>query len=101
MKTTIFHSNDHTDIIISDPDINLWNVKKNSNTFTLPSLHNTSVAELNLLTTYLMTSAHQNNHEQFTCEQSWHSSEPANYYSFEVTYTQETLILKQQYAHYA
>ena len=47
-----------------------------------------------------MTSVHQNNHEQFTCEQSWHSSEPANYYSFEVTYTLKTLILKHNNAHY-
>ena len=44
MKATIFHSNEHTSIIISKLE-HLRNVGKTSNIFTLPSPHNTSVLE--------------------------------------------------------
>ena len=45
MKSTIFCNNDHTHIIISDLDITPEECKTKSNTFTLPSPHNTSVLE--------------------------------------------------------
>ena len=56
MKATIFYKNKHTNFIISDPGITPEECKKTSNTFTLPSCHNTSVAKkiTMLLTIYPM-----------------------------------------------
>ena len=45
MKATIFHNNKHINIINSKPNITQRNVEKTSNTYTLPSPHNTSVLE--------------------------------------------------------
>ena len=61
MKATIFHSNEHTQIIISKSDITIEGSRENSNTFTLPSSHHTSVLEkiTKLLTPHPMTFIHQ------------------------------------------
>ena len=63
MKVTIFHNNEHTKIIISDPDITPGNVKKTSSTFLLPSPHYTLVPEkiTKLLTPHPMTFIRTNN----------------------------------------
>ena len=47
MKATILHNNEHTNIIISDPDITpaQCKLKITSNTFTLPLFHTTSDPE--------------------------------------------------------
>ena len=56
MKFTIFYNNDHTNIIILDPDITPRNVKKASNTFTLPPPYNISVPEkLTKLPKFILT----------------------------------------------
>ena len=51
-------------ILISSSQNQTWNVEKTSNTFTLPSPHNTSVLEktTKLLTPHPMTFIHQNKH---------------------------------------
>ena len=89
MKATIFHNNEHTNIIISKPDITLRNVEKTPNTFTLPSPHNTSLLEktTKVLIPHPMTFIHQNKHYHVIHIQNEHSSEPTNHHSCEVTYT--------------
>ena len=49
MKVTILHNNEHTNIIISDPDITPEQYKLNitSNTFTLPLPDTTSISRKN------------------------------------------------------
>ena len=90
MKATIFHNNEHTNIIISKPDITPEDVEKTLNTFTLPSPHNNSVLEktTKLLTLHPMTFIHQNKHYQIICLQNWHSSEPTNHHYCKVDYMQ-------------
>ena len=66
MKATTFHNNEHTNIIISEPDLALEECRENFslNTFTPPSSHNTSIPErtTKLLTPHLMIFIHQNKH---------------------------------------
>ena len=99
MKATIFHNNEHTNIIISKPDIapedvqsiqSTEDVEKTLNTFTLPSPHNNSVLEktTKLLTPHPMTFIHQNKHYHIIRLQNWHSSEPTNHHYCKVAYMQ-------------
>ena len=78
IKATIFHNNEHTNTVISEPNITPKNVKKISNTcttitsqYTLTSPHNNSILEktTKLLTPHLMTFIHQNKHYHVTCIQ--------------------------------
>ena len=59
-KATIFHNNEHTNIIITQPAIR--KVEKTSNTITLLSPHNTSLLEktTKLITPHPTTFTHQN-----------------------------------------
>ena len=90
IKATIFHNNEHTNIVISEPDITPENVEKTLNIFTLTSPHNISVLEKTkkLLTTHLMTFLHQNKHYLVICVQNWHSPVPTNHLSCKITYIQ-------------
>ena len=70
MKTTLFYSNEYTNIIISDPDITSEECKKISNTFTPTSHHYTSVPEKkNVLITHRMTFIYHNKHYHVICIQ--------------------------------
>ena len=73
MKVTILHSNERTNINISDPDVTPEDCKENlQNTATLPSLHNVSVLEkkqtkTKSITPQPMTFIHQNEHYHVIC----------------------------------
>ena len=63
MKATIFYNNEHTNIIISKPDIAPEEYRENLiHIHTIPSPHNTSVLEkaIKLLTPHPMTFIYQN-----------------------------------------
>ena len=85
IKATIFHNNEHTNIIVSDSEINLRNVENTSNTHTAIT-HNTSVLEktTKLLTPHPMTFIHQNKRYCVIGVQNWHSSEPTNHQSCKI-----------------
>ena len=103
MKATIFHNNEHTNIIISKPDITPEKCRENLEHIYTIIIHNTSVLEktTKLLIPHPMTFIYQNKHYHVRCVQNWHSSEPTNHHSCKVTYIQRTLKLTCHNAHYA
>ena len=89
IKVTIFHNNEHPNIIISKPDIILEVCRENLKHIHSTTTSQTSVLEktTKLLTPHPMTFIHQNKNYHIICVQNKHSSEPTNH-SCKVTYIQ-------------
>ena len=90
MKITIFHNNEHTNIIILEPDITPEKCREN-----LKHIHTTinsqyfsskKEKEAKLLTLHPMTFIHQNKHYNVICIENWHKLKPTNNHSYKVTY---------------
>ena len=90
MKATIFHNNEHNNIIISKLNITSEECRENFKHSLLPSPLNISVPEktTKLLTPHFMTIIHWNEHYHLTCIKNWHNSKPTNHHSCKVTYIQ-------------
>ena len=86
MKATIFHSNELTSIIISEPDIKPQECRENLKHIhtTITSQYLNSRKTTNLLTPHPMTFIYRNKHYHVICVQNWHSSKPTNHHSCKV-----------------
>ena len=90
IKATIFHNNEHIDIIISELGITPEECREN-----FKHIHTTITSQYlssrknNKVTNTTPYDIHQNKHYHVICVRNWHSSVPTNHHSFKVTYIHE------------
>ena len=82
-----FHNNEHTNIIISEPDITPEECRENlKHIHTIITSQYLSFRKNNKVTnTTPYDIHHQNKHYHVICVQNWHSSAPTNHHSCKVT----------------